>query len=386
MSGPKSYRYEVEQRALREVREQRALVDAIERLRRRSQELAAESAHAREIHGERVTQVVSVQVATSGTLAQLRDVQARLTSQVKHAEQTLHAESSAATQALLSTGVRTGTSTRAEDVDTVLARRSTTPRSSEPAEAEVRRLLTRLDCRDESDLAGIRSAVATALAADGTRRQLCLDDLRMAITKVNAREASRSAVGSQIDEMLAELDGLDPAAVATARERLIAARSTELDQKGLARLREMVGDAVAAAERFERREFVVSELARALSDAGYSVSGGFETAIVRDGYVDVRSHDANWDGYAVRVRLPEDEESVGFNLVRGPVWRPDQNARDVDMEKRWCEDLANVRDGLAGVALAPKRLLEPGAVPLQEVDMPVPAAATSRRASIEEQL
>jgi hypothetical protein len=385
LSGPKSYGYRVDTAALERAREQRALLDSIARLQARHAELCIEAERAREAYGNEVSLITADArlKMTQASLDQIRAAERELSQQVAREQTQLRQQTTLITRSLAAS-VSLPHAQAVEDIAGVLGshRQAAMPQTPEVARSDVSRVLARLDCRSPEDLETVRRAVATALSAEGSRAALALESLRVAVTAANEREATRVRTRARLEQLEAELDGLDPSICLTARAALSSAHNSDLGAQALDDLAGVVERTAAAARETEERRYVASQLERAFAGLGYDVSSGFATAIVDSGYVDIVKGEDAWAGYAVRVRLPSDGERVGFNVVRGEAWRPDQAAHDAEMESAFCEEVPKIQQSLAGIELQARRLAAPGEVPLQIVDLLTP---NSRRHASHEQ-
>jgi len=385
LSGPKSYGYRVDTAALERAREHRALLDSMARLHARHRELYDEAMRAREAYGDKVspiTAVASFETARA-SLDQIRAAERELSQRVAREQTQLQQQTTLVTRSLAAS-VTLPSAQAVEDIATVLGShpQAAAPEAPEVARSDVARVLARLDSRSLEDLENVRRAAATALSAHGSRAALALESLRVAVIAANEREAAHSRARERLEQLEAELDGLDPSICLAARAALSSAHNRDLDAQALKDLAGVVERATAVAHEAEERRYVAGQLERAFADLGYDVSRGFATAIVDSGYVDVAKDEDAWAGYAVRVRLPSDGERVGFNVVRGEAWRPDQAAHDVEMESAFCEEVPQIQLSLAGIELEARRLAAPGEVPLQVIDLPTP---NSRRPASREQ-
>lgn len=381
MSGPKGYSYAVQEAALAEARERQSLRSALERIEVERAVLAAEIQEARRVYGDSVN---SLQADTSTTrvdasLETLRSqVQAR-DDELGRERTRFKSQLTSAAREVLVVGVEVSAGTDVVSAESALAARGSVTADAPPqdVEREVTRLLERLSPDQYTDLAAVNRALGTARSAQGARVELALDALRVAISRVNLDVAERAEADEALRDLLSRLDGFEDELVAQTRERLRAVALRGLTLAETDALTRDVEKTIALARSQEERRYVARELAGTLQGLGYTVSEGFQTALVVDGFVDVTRSDL--DGYAVRVRTSQARQSINFNVVRGPAWRVDQAAHDAEVERTWCSDVPRIEASLdsVGVQISQTAHAEAGAVQMQEVAMPTPKTQTS---------
>lgn len=383
MSGPKSYSYSVRAAALAEARERQSLRDSLARIATERATLAAEIEEARRVYKDDVSAIDSGSSAVDRQLS-LESLRSKVQTDgdgLARQRSRFRSELASAARAVLVAGVDLEVDAEVVSAERALEshRAATANRGPDQRDREIARLVAKLAPDEHTDTSSIHRAVTTAQAAEGARADLALDALRVAVSNANRLVAERERAGEVVRELLARLDGFSDELVASTRARILAAARLGVIGEDLRDLERLAEETIGAAYKQEERRYVADELASSLEQLGYVVSDGFQTALVSEGFVDVRRSD--WDGYAVRVRAPQTQRSIGFNVVRGPAWRVDQEAQDIDVERAWCNDVSQIETQLqaVGVAIAQTAHALPGAVRMQEVTMPTPAVTTAPR-------
>lgn len=164
-------------------------------------------------------------------------------------------------------------------------------------------------------------------------------------------------------KLLREIPELQEEGVASVRAYLQAvadgkARLSEEDRRRVGEVRKRV--------RTRKAQAAAAILTQALDDLGYSVEPISETLFAEGGHVHFRSTDMG-DDYFVRLRVDPREDQVNFNVVR--VGASGSVNADLKTEQDWCRKLPRLLEVLAtrGMRADPRRHLEPGAVPVQQI-------------------
>lgn len=383
MSSAVSYQYRVREEELRRQRELQAARDALRAAAQRHERLRQRAAEQQQLWGAAISLPERLVVgAESGDTAQLRAAAQRLESEVTVASKRLDDEVVGARIAALREGAAAGGTEAAEPVSAAEAidrsrgagveERTTEAEQRDDAAGELEETLARVASRLDSS-ATAEAVARVGAAAQATReslsasaRQQGVDALRLLVQQANeeAREArSREAVLDRSEE---RLNGFDGPQAAAARRLLAEIRAGQ--REAPADLGATVEAAIEAETRTQEAEYVAAELRGALEGLGYEVGPSFGTALLEEGYTEFTR--AGWDGYAVRVRSGGRPPHLNFNVVRGSATRPDQEARDIEVEQEFCDRQPQVLERLAraGIDTERTRIVEPGERELQVIE------------------
>lgn len=199
-----------------------------------------------------------------------------------------------------------------------------------------------------------------------SRRSLLADSLEVELARAVAGAKERAGVQSRLRMLAAELSQSGSESLA-AVSRTIEARIDDrtdvlldLEKEGKAALSRFHEEAAAHA----RRRAVL----KGLSELGYQVSEGLETAWARDGKVVIRR--ASQPGYGVEIGGRVESGRVQMRTVAfRSAGASTEDARDRDAETIFCGDVTKLQTGFAekGGEVIIERALPVGAVPLRVV-------------------
>lgn len=199
-----------------------------------------------------------------------------------------------------------------------------------------------------------------------SRRALLTDSLEVELARAVAGAKVRAGVQSRLRMLAAELSQSGSESLAEVSRTIeagIEGRTEvllDMEKEGRAALSRFHEEAAARARR--------TAVLKGLSELGYQVSEGMETAWARDGKVVIRR--AAQPGYGVEIGGRVESGRVQMRTVafRSAV-APAEEARDRDAETIFCGDVTKLRAGFAekGGEVVVERALPVGAVPLRVV-------------------
>ncbi|MFC6878320.1 MULTISPECIES: response regulator receiver protein [Actinomadura] len=186
----------------------------------------------------------------------------------------------------------------------------------------------------------------------------------------DAAEAERRAV-AEAARLLADAGaGEAEAALTEVRLRVRDANRRTEERREALRRAEAERDAAEQAEA--ERRYVLDSITAAFTGMGYEVDAGFETLTASDGTVVLTR--GSWPDHSVKMRV-DGVGQVRASMVRErPAESEDDRRVDVEREREWCEAFEAARDRLAGAGIRSDVTwrLEPGVREL-------PVAARARR-------
>jgi hypothetical protein len=232
------------------------------------------------------------------------------------------------------------------------------------------RVLARLELPSGTALPADLEKLARDIVLSPTveRAEALASEMRLAVQRHREADARRRSGAEEAQRLLLELPDGAPGPLLRALE-CVAAGVESLDDS----LRQAAQDALdqAAADREQAEQQAAAiVLEESLRDLGYDVEPIDATLFVDGGTVHFRR--AGWENYFVRLRVAPEQRSVNFNVVRarGDEETDERRRLDALAEDRWCAEFPHLLQTLEarGLALAVKRRLEAGEVPVQVVD------------------
>lgn len=209
-----------------------------------------------------------------------------------------------------------------------------------------------------------------------SRRNALLSQLRLEIQRANdAAEARRRMalrMAVQAEQWREQLAGLEGAEVTELDRHLQQVVNGEVPAPDLAQRVEQV---VARATEESDRNYALSVITEELTDLGYVVEGGFETAWAQNSEVLLHKPDMEEDYHVSlraegsllhnRVVREAGDDDVGGRSPRGE----DHRRADTEMEQIWCNDLATAlaaarHRGVQGQVVSRRK---PGEVPVKTI-------------------
>lgn len=375
MSSAVSYEYRVREEEMRRRRELEAARDALLAAEQRYERVRERAVEQRKTWGDSVSVPDRLAAAeVSADAARLRDAAQRLEQSTATAERRLDDEVVTARIASFQEGmsaIEMGTSAPIA-AEAALGRPAPAladlgPEEEEEVEETLVRLIGRLDPAVEDGVAKQIRAAAEAVrgTTSASGREQGVDALRLRVQEANGEARERRERERLLDRSEGRLNGFDGPEAVGAR-RLVAEIRAGRDAP--ADLEAIVDAAIERETRFQEAEYVSEELRSALEGLGYQVGPDFETTLLQEGYTQFTR--SEWAGYAVLVRSGGHPPKLNFNVVRGEASRPDQEARDKEVEEEFCDRQAEVVEQLAraGISAQRTRVVEPGEKPIQVVD------------------
>jgi hypothetical protein len=384
MSSAVSYAYRVREEELRRQRELQAARDALRSAALRHERLRQRATEQQQLWGNSISLPDRLTVSTeSSDAAQLRAAAQRLESEITDAEKRLDEEIVGARIAALREGTaatRPEASRPVSAGEAIERSRRTRPAAAEPATGEeeggdqgaleetLSRVVSKLDASAPGE-AVVRVREAARLvreSSSASARQQGVDALRLLVQEANVEAREKRSREAALDRGEVRLNGFDGPQAAAARRLFAEIRDGQRDAPS--DLEATVDAAIEAETRTQEAGYVAAELRGALEGLGYELGPEFGTALLKEGFTEFTR--AGWDGYAVRVRTGGPPPRLNFNVVRGSATRPDQAARDLEVEQEFCDRQPRVLERLAraGIDTERTRIVEPGERELQVVE------------------
>lgn len=223
---------------------------------------------------------------------------------------------------------------------------------------------------------GLRADTAPSAPSGERHQDGDGNDLQATLERVLARllpdaaEDERRAVAEAARLLAGAGAGEAEAALTEVRLRVRAANRRTEERREARRRAEAERDAAEQAEA--ERRYVLDSITAAFTGMGYEVDAGFETLTASDGTVVLTR--GSWPDHSVKMRV-DGAGQVRASMVRErPAESEDDRRVDVEREREWCEAFEAARDRLAGAGIRSDVTwrLEPGVREL-------PVAARARR-------
>lgn len=143
-------------------------------------------------------------------------------------------------------------------------------------------------------------------------------------------------------------------------------------------LREQARQAAAQLQQAADRRYVRDSVTESLAELGYAVDEGFQTAVVKDGILQVSR--SEWDAHGVRMVLDEENQELRAAVVRTQDDTGWDAARvDAERETQWCAIQEKLKFMLAArnITYEVRSLTKPGSrrVPVVRATPPGTSAA-----------
>ncbi|MFF3855934.1 hypothetical protein [Micromonospora sp. NPDC002575] len=401
MSGITGARYVVETAAERLAREQRAQWQQFVQVRGELEALRAEAEAYRSVYGSRISRVAAgararphhsprrIAAATADVALLVGRERERLRTEVLAASRQdvsglLAAPTTGATRparprrqwdertdAGPDPRQRDDAAARARARDDAAAQERLRARATRAAE-----LLSRLPAATPDEVrAPCAAAVAEiAAGAPASRAHLLLRDLEERVTAQQRAEERVALARRDLLTIAAPLETVPGEAAARLRRRvarLVADRADHVPDG----LRAEADEVVAQADRARRRKAVADAVRVGLTDLGYRVGDGFDTALAGTG-VAYAAMDGD-TGYGVKVLLDRDDPVIRTQVVRAGGARA-ARFDDADAERKFCDDYEVIKRRVrrAGIPLDQFGQVDPGRQAVQIVaDEMIPAQA-----------
>ena len=185
-----------------------------------------------------------------------------------------------------------------------------------------------------------------------------LDDMRARVIQANQAADGRRAQATEAARLLQPLAQADPT-VQPLRQGLLEVVAGEAPLTGT--LRERARQAAANLQRAADRQYVRDSVTESLAELGYAVDEGFQTAVVKDGLLQVTR--GEWHAHGVRLVLDDEKQELRAAVVRtqdGTGW--DANRVDAERETQWCAVQEKLKDMLAArnISYEVRSLTPPG--------------------------
>ena len=209
-----------------------------------------------------------------------------------------------------------------------------------------------------------------------------LADMRERVRQANKAVPSRRKQATEAARLLQPLaHAAADAATQPLREDLlqVVAGSAPLTDM----LRERARQAATELQRAADRRYVRECVTESLAELGYAVDEGFQTAVVKDGILQVTRGD--WKAHGVRMRLDRDKQELRAVVVRTEEGGRDADRVDAERERQWCAAQEKLKVMLAAksITFEVRSLTAPGSRPVRLVqDRPARAGAAAAPAAV----
>jgi hypothetical protein len=215
--------------------------------------------------------------------------------------------------------------------------------------------------------AGEREAIAQAATRVLTARSRIdarnrLADMRVRVDRANEAAPRRVEQATEAARLLQPLAHADAEETRPLREELLRVVAGSAPLTGT--LRERACQAAADLQRTTDRGYVRTCVTESLAELGYAVDEGFQTAVVKDGVLQVTHGD--WNAHGVRMVFDGDKQEVRAAVVRTQDGGRDANRVDAEREKQWCAAQEKLKVMLAAknVTFEIRSRTEPGTRPV----------------------
>lgn len=242
-------------------------------------------------------------------------------------------------------------------------------REHAPAAGELARVdITRVAARLSADAtAGERETVARAAERVLTARSQIearnrLADMRERVDQANGKAAGRLAQATEAAQLLQPLAHAGMSAQPLRAELLnVVAGDIPLTSE----LRERARRAAADLQQAADLRYVRNSVTESLAELGYVIDEGFQTAVVKDGVLQVTRHE--WQAHGVRMFLDEQKQELRALVVRtGADAGWDAVRVDTERESQWCGVQEKLKAKLAAkhISYEVRSVTEPGTRPV----------------------
>ena len=218
------------------------------------------------------------------------------------------------------------------------------------------RLLPGVNPAERETIARAAERVLSARSRIDARNRL--GDMRARVDQANQAAAGRRVQATEAARLLQPLAHAD-ATVQPLREDLLEVVAGDAPLTDT--LRERARQAAAELQRAADRRYVRDSVTESLAELGYAVDEGFQTAVVKDGVLQVTR--GEWDAHGVRMVLDEEKQELRAAVVRtrdGTGW--DAARVDAEREAQWCAVQEKLKAMLAAknITYEVRSLTEPG--------------------------
>ena len=221
----------------------------------------------------------------------------------------------------------------------------------------------------DSEIEMIRAMVTGARPQDASQ---VLARVRYEVQRLQDRDRRTVANRRMLEELQAELDGLDGDEVARTRGMLRGLDPQDAPPNGL---RDLVAAVRARADAERDAIFARAAAHDVLRELGYDVGEDFATAVPREGaLIDLPAHAVH--GIRVRTR----DGRLLFNVVRFDKEHRRNAADDTEAETAFCKDFTEFKRRMdeRGIELDMLRADLPGAAPVEVVSVRRASSGTHR--------
>jgi hypothetical protein len=273
--------------------------------------------------------------------------------------------------------VRTGFDTPDDQPGIAAAAASPALLPGEAMRADIVRVASRLrpgaTASEREAIARAATRVLTARSRIDARNRLT--DMRVRVDRANETAPRRVEQATEAARLLQPLAHAD-AETQPLREDLLQVVAGSAPLTG--ELRERARQAAAAVQRTADRRYVRKCVTESLAELGYTVDEGFQTAVVKDGVLQVTRGD--WNAHGVRMFFDGDKQELRAAVVRTQDGGRDATRVDTERESQWCAAQEKLKDMLAAKAITfeVRSLTEPGSRPVPVMrKRPARAGATA---------
>jgi len=239
------------------------------------------------------------------------------------------------------------------------------------------RLLAGADAQEREAIA--RTAERVLTARSRTEALNRLGDMRARVDQANAAATGRREQAAEAARLLQPLAHADETAQPLREDLLqVVAGAAPLTLT----LRERARQAAAELQQAADRRYVRHCVTESLAELGYAIDEGFQTAVARNGLLQVTR--SEWNAHGVRMVYDGEQNKLLTALVRTKAEdRWDSAALDAEREKAWCAAQEKLKELLAAksITLEVRSLIPPGQrrVPLVQAGPADPGAAAAPR-------
>lgn len=225
------------------------------------------------------------------------------------------------------------------------------------------RLLAGVTAQDREAIA--RTAERVLTARSRTEALNRLGDMRARVDRANATATGRRAQAAEAARFLQPLAHADKTARPLREDLLqVVAGAAPLTET----LRERARQAAAELQQAADRRYVRHCVTESLAELGYAVDEGFQTAVARNGLLQVTR--SEWNAHGVRLALDDEKGELRAVVVRtreDGSW--DATRVDTERESQWCAAQEKLKAILAAKSITfdVRSLTEPGSRPVHVV-------------------
>jgi hypothetical protein len=255
----------------------------------------------------------------------------------------------------------------APDDQSAAGTREQAPAAGELARADITRAAARLSADATADecqtVARAAERVLTARSQIEARNRLA--NMRERVDQANRKAAGRLAQATEAAQLLQPLAHAGTSVQPLRAELLnVVAGDIPLTSE----LRERARRAAADMQRAADLRYVRDSVTESLAELGYVIDEGFQTAVVRDGVLQVTRNE--WQAHGVRMFLDEQKQELRALVVRTGADAGWDAARvDTERESQWCGIQAKLKAKLAArhITYEVRSVTEPGVRPVPSV-------------------